>query len=54
MGALGRRMVQQLLRSQEGTLRKYLQKFLNSLIMGRSNESDLQEDYHTLIHEVPP
>lgn len=37
----------------EDRLQRYLQRFLNNIILGNPTDSNLQdEDYHSLIHEV--
>ena len=47
------RLAQQLMHRAEDRLQRYLQRFLNNIILGNPTDSNLQdEDYHILIHEV--
>ena len=51
------RLAQQLLHRAEDRLQRYLQRFLNNVILGHGTDSSLQEeDYPNLIYEVslPP
>ncbi len=52
-----RRLAQQLLLRAEDRLQRYLQRFLNNIILGHGTDSSLQEeDYPNLIYQVslPP
>ncbi len=51
------RLAQQLLHRAEDRLQRYLQRFLNNIILGHVTDSSLQEeDYPNLIYQVslPP
>jgi len=51
------RLAQQLLHRAEDRLQRYLQRFLNNIILGHGTDSSLQEeDYPNLIYQVslPP
>ena len=47
------RLAQQLMHRAEDRLQRYLQRFLNNIILGNPTDSNLQEDdYHNLIYQV--
>lgn len=51
--AVYNRLAQQLMHRAEDRLQRYLQRFLNNIILGNPTDSNLQEDdYHNLIYQV--
>lgn len=48
-----RRLAQTLIHRNEARLQPSLQRFLTAVMDGQPTESELQEDYHHLIYQVP-